>query len=83
MTPQQQMKAKLESVGLPFKEINVYGNQIMVTSHCRETAERWAGLLRRFAKIKAIGPGIDDAKVNRNTVLVPSVVKVWRTWATI
>lgn len=82
-TPQERMRAKLESLGVPFREINVYGSQIVVTVAGRETAERWAGILAQFAKVRRVLQSWDDAKVNRNTVLRPSKVKVWRVFATV
>lgn len=80
---QQQMKAKLEQLGVPFKQVECYGSQIVVTSHCRETADRWAALLSRFSRVKGVIETYDDAVINRNTVLLPSKVKVFRTFAVI
>ena len=78
------MRATLEKTGLPYKEIQVYGSQIVITSHCRDTAERWAMLLARFATVKrAARECLDDAKENKGTCLRPTKVKVWRTWAVI
>lgn len=76
------IRATLERVGLPYKEIQVYGSQIVITSHCRETAERWAGLVAKFATVRrAALECADDAKVNKGTCLRPTKVKVWRTYA--
>lgn len=83
-TPQQKMQCKLEEVGLPFKEIKVYGSQIMITSLCRSTAESWSQVLARFAKVRVAAKAcLDDAALNKGTVLMPSKVHVWRTWATV
>lgn len=83
MKPQEAMKERLEQVGIPFKAIECYGSQIVITSWCRESAERWAGLLGRFAKVRGITHSVDYAKENKNTVLRPSTVEVWRTFARI
>lgn len=82
-TIQQRMKAKLEQVGLPYKEVKVFGGQIIITSHCRDTAERWSSVLAKFARVQNVLEAIDDAKVNKNTTLRPSKVTVWRTYARI
>ena len=78
--PQQKMKAGLESLGIPYKEINVYGRQIMVTAWSRSAAQRWVGALSRFGGKLRCGEGVDYAKENKNTVLRPSTIKVWRVW---
>ena len=83
VTPQQQIKALLIKSGIPYKEINCYGSQIMVTAWSESAARKWALLLAKFAKVNNIGQGIDEAKVNKNTVLLPTVIRVWRVWATI
>lgn len=80
---QQEFKAKLEQVGLPFKAVECFGSQIIVTAQSRDTADKWASLLSRFSKVKGIVETFDYAKVNKNTALLPSRVKVWRTYATI
>ena len=80
-TTQQRMADTLRQVGLPYKGINVYGRQIVVTSHCRDTAEKWAGVLAQFAQIRAVVPAIDYAQDNKKTVMRPSTVRVWRTFA--
>jgi hypothetical protein len=78
------MRAMLESVGLPYKQVQCYGSQIVITSHCRATAERWAMLLAKFATVKrAALKCLDDAKENKGTCLRPTKVEVWRTYAVI
>jgi len=77
------MKAKLEAAGIPYKRIDMYGSQIVVTSACRDTAAKWASLLAQFAKVRGTIETLDDAVVNRNTTLRPSKVRVWRTFAVI
>jgi hypothetical protein len=82
-TPQQKMQAKLAQSGIPAREIKVYGSQIMVTCGCRYTAEKWASLVARFAKVRAVFEAWDEAAQNRGTCLKPSMVKVWRVSARI
>jgi hypothetical protein len=83
-TAQERMQAKLESLGLPYKTIQCYGAQIMVTAHSEETAKRWRSLLLKFATtVRPVSRQIDYAKVNKNTVLKPSTVTVYRVWATV
>jgi hypothetical protein len=80
----KRIKAALERVGLPYKKIDCYGGQIVITSHCRDTAEKWSMVLARFAKVKkAALESVDNAVENKGTVLRPTMVKVWRTYAVI
>lgn len=84
MTIQQQIKSKLELIGLPYKQIDCFGSQIIVTAWSESAAKKWASILAKFATVKRVAvPCLDDAKVNKGTNLCPSVVKVWRTNATI
>lgn len=82
-TPQSRMKAKLEASGLPYKEVECYGSQIVVTCWSRDAADRWALLLARFAKFLGITQSVDYAKENRGTCLLPTTVDVWRAFARI
>lgn len=77
------MKAKLEASGIPYKRIECYGSQIVVTSYSSDSAAKWATLLANFAKVRGTIETLDDAVRNRNTVLRPSKVRVWRTFAVI
>lgn len=81
MTIQAQIKATLEKAGIPAREIEVYGRQIVITSACRDTAEKWGMLLGKFAKVRGIVETTDLAKVNKGTCMLPTRVKVWRTFA--
>jgi hypothetical protein len=80
-TPQQQMKARLESIGLPFRTIDVYGSQIVVTCQSRNSAAKWADLLAKFATVRGMTHSVDYAKKNTNTVMRPTTIEVWRTFA--
>jgi len=77
------MRAKLERIGLPFKGIECYGSQIVVTCWSRDAADRWASFLARFAKFLGITQSVDHAKENRGTCLLPTTVDVWRAFARI
>lgn len=83
MTPQEQMQAKLEALSIPRKEIKVYGGQIMVTAWSRSAAEKWASVLKNLGGKLRMGQGVDYAKENKNTVLKPSTLKVWRVWVSL
>ena len=83
MTPQEGMKEKLEGLGLPYKEVKCYGSQVMITVLSESAAKRWTSVLAKFATVRPIFPSSDYATVNKNTVMKPSLVKVWRVWATI
>ena len=92
MTIQEQLKAELEKAGLPYKEIQVYGSQIVITSWSRDAAVRWSSLLSRFAKIRGTVKSVDytedttyQRKLHPGYVVQDSFFKheVWRTFATI
>jgi len=83
MTTQEQMQSKLAQCGIPAKEIKCYGSQIMITAMSLMAAQRWAGLLAQLCTKVRSGESWDDCKVNKNTVLCPSKVRVWRIWGTI
>lgn len=81
-TLQDKMKEMLKKTGLPYKEIEVYGRQIVVTCWSRDAAEKWSHLLTRFAKFRGITHSVDEAKdqANRKT-LATKKVEVWRAFA--
>lgn len=81
-TAQEQMKAKLQGLGLPSRNIDVYGSQIVVTCASSDAAVRWASVLGKFAKVrKAAAEGLDETK--ESTPVAKQYVKVWRTWAVV
>jgi hypothetical protein len=75
------MKAKLQASGLPYKEVECYGAQIVVTCWSRGAADRWTLLLDRFARVTSVVQSVDYAKKNRGTCLLPTTVDVWRVFA--
>lgn len=81
MTTQQKIKATLEKAGIPFKSIDCYGNQIVVTSYSAEAANKWASLLGTFAKVRGITKSYDEAVENKGTCLCPTMIEVHRTFA--
>lgn len=81
MTPQEKMKAKLEQSGIPFKEVSCYGSQIVITAWSDGAAKKWAMLLAKFSTVRGTVKSTAECKENKNTVLLPSVVDVWRVFA--
>lgn len=75
------MRDRLEASGLPFKSIDIYGSQTVVTALSVEAAKRWTCLLSQFAKVRGTTDSYDEAVVNKNTVLRPSRVRVFRVFA--
>lgn len=85
-TLQTRMQAKLESTGIPYRQVKCYGQQIMITALSRSAAIEWAGLLRKFCTtVRPPAEGIDytaDAdrypnERHRHTIAV------WRIWGTV
>jgi hypothetical protein len=76
------MRAKLAEAGIPYREIKVYGSQIMVTTTSAASAERWGTLLGKFATVRAVArEDLDETKESRPGK--KKYIKVWRTWATV
>ena len=82
-TPQQRMKAKLEGLGLPYKEIKVYGSQVMITVWSETAAKKWHSVICRFTNSKRPVKSIDYNKENRGTCLLPTRHEVWLIGGTI
>ena len=82
-TPQDRMKSRLATLGIPFDQIDCYGAQIVITCRSRTAATRWASTLAHFATVKRVWESVEYAKKNRNTVLRPTTYAVWRAAATI
>jgi hypothetical protein len=69
---------------LPFKKIEcLYASNIVITSHSLKTAKKWASILAKFSTVKGVIESTDEAKINKGTSLLPTKVKVWRTYSTI
>lgn len=82
MNATKAIESLLRIAGIPVKEVSAYGRQIVVTSQCRNTADRvWFlfGKTKAY-RLRGIVECIDYAKENKNTVLSPSTVKVFRTY---
>lgn len=80
-TPQDRMRDHLEALGLPYKKIDVYGSQIVVTALSVDAAKRWTCLLSQFAKVRGTTDSYDEAAANKNTTLRPSRIRVFRVFA--
>ena len=92
MTAQERMQALLEKTGIPAKEIKCYGSQIVITCLSRSAAERWVGVLSKFARVRKPVESIAYAKDQaaayarlNNPGLVKSVMTypVWLVGATL
>lgn len=81
MTIQQQIKTRLETLGIPYREVKVYGSQITVECSSRKSAEWFAVVVGQFAKVRGIVETTVDAVENRETNLLPTQVKVFRLYA--
>ena len=81
----EDFKAKLESLGIPFEKIYVFGAlrlNIHVTCKSRNTADRWALTLSSIVKgasIKTI-PTSWEAKKNLGTNLLPTRISGFRVY---
>lgn len=83
-TIQKRMETKLKQLGIPYKDISVYGSQIVITTSSRSAADRWAKAISpRVARLRGLLESTDIAKVNKGTVLKPTRIKVWRIYFTI
>ena len=82
-TTQDKMKATLALAGIPHKRIDCYGSQIVIASWSRDAAERWASLLSKFAIVRGITEGSEEAVENKGTSLRPTMIPVFHTFARI
>lgn len=83
MDAAQKMAEGLARSGIPAKRIHCYGNQIMITAWGEDAARRWASLLAKFARVRAVWESSDENVENRGTVLRPTMHRVWRVAAAI
>lgn len=61
-TIQERLKAQLVKSGLPYKRIDCYGSQIVVTAWSLDAAKKWANLLAKFATVRGIVESMDETK---------------------
>lgn len=82
MTKTERFHSVLTAARLPFKEVNAYGSQVVITCWSAEAARKIAVFLRvgSFTVLK-VAQSVDENKVNENTTLLPSMHDVWRVWA--
>jgi hypothetical protein len=75
----KKMQEKLEQAGIPFEELKVFGAircNVHVVCIGRETAQKWAQLLAQVFGVKPyLGAHAWNAKVNRNTCMLPTLRK--------
>lgn len=81
-TPQQRMRALLARTGIPYKEIDVYGSQIVITSWSLDAANRWASLIQKFATLRGITHSCEKNKTQKGTRLCETH-EVWRTFGVV
>lgn len=83
-TPQEKMKATLEKLDIPAREIKVYGSQITVECLSLDAANRWAMALGRVATVKGVVRSLSYAKSEEHLPsMLRKTINVWRTYATI
>lgn len=82
-TTQQKIKAALLKTGLPVKEIEVYGSQIVITAWSVDAANQWAAVVVKFATLRGVIASMDYTEKNTNTVMLPSAHNVWRVFGRI
>lgn len=78
-----QIKERLESAGIPYKGIKVYGRQIMVTAWSFKAACQWADLIGNFATVMKVYQAIDENEDTKNQSSGKRYRDVWRVYATI
>ncbi|OYV54528.1 MAG: hypothetical protein B7Z76_14225 [Acidiphilium sp. 20-67-58] len=73
--PIKKIQAILESIDLPRREIKCYGSQIMITCAGRQSAEKWAALVAKFARVRNVFETVDEVRTNGGAI---NYVPVWR-----
>ena len=82
-TLQETMLDKLNTIGIPSVDINVYGGQVTVTCECEASARRWKAVLATFCRRVRCIETIIYNKKNINTVMLPSCRPAYRVYGTI
>jgi hypothetical protein len=54
------MKETLEGAEIPFKKVECYGSQIVITAWSQEAANKWATLLGTFSEVRGQTRGLDE-----------------------
>lgn len=81
LTISHKIEEGLKKIDLPYKEINVIGTTICITTLGRDTADKWINIIHpRLAKFVKISEQYQHTKINKGTCLLPSVVKVYKTF---
>ncbi len=83
-TPQDGMRAALDSFGLASEEIKVYGSQVMITARGEATAEQWRNVLAKFCStVRGPTRSIEYNKIDTGRRLAPDSHTVWIVWGTV
>lgn len=80
---QQQMKETLGRCGVPAKNIDCYGSQIVITALSRDAANKWVSVLSNFSRVRGVTESIDAAVENKGSSLLPTTIRVFRVFAVI
>jgi hypothetical protein len=83
MTAQQLQRTEsmVASLPIPSRSIKVFGSincNIHITCESRKTAEKWVLTLGKFCRTVNCVESIDQAVENKNTMLRPTSIKVFR-----
>lgn len=77
-SPQDRIRTLLERAGIPYKEIKVFGCQVLVKCWSQDAATRFYALLHRCCTaVRKVTRWADYNIVNENTVLRPTRHRVW------
>ena len=76
------LESLLNAAGIATKRVECYGRQIVVTLFSEDMADRVAMILSNAFRVKGALATTEDAKENRETVLRPTQVRIWRVYAT-
>jgi hypothetical protein len=78
-----EMKQKMESLGIPYKNIDVYGGQIIVTVKSRSACTQWNSVIRKIATVRKIVYVNEANKHIDEGRMYPRVTKVYKIFAQI
>lgn len=81
---QDAIKGTLAKAGIPYKQIECYGNQIVVTAWSQDAADRWTLLLASFARVRGQTKSLDEkAGAKPNSSPSQKYVPVVRVFAVV
>jgi len=76
------MQQLLSKLGIPSKDIKVYGSQIMITCWGEASARKFADAVSNFAKVRAVFQTVDE-NIGQDETAFKECHKVWRVAACI